>query len=391
MLIKMKRILFTIGRLDNGGVAKSLLTLLTVIDKNKYEVSLLVVGADSGHHHEVAEGVNVITDAVLSDVDAGIGGLIRLLKGGHLILMIGCVARLFLSQINKGWGGLLLSKLLPVITKEEYDLIVDYNGQQMLYYMVDKLKGKKKVSFFHSDYKKWPYYQAVDKKYYPRIDAIFTISPLCVQSMKDVFPEVSDKIYMMENISSVSQIREKANERIDFKRSHRYLIISVGHISKVKGSDIALNVAKKMKETSMDFEWLFIGETHKDYNYQGFVNENNLNENVKFIGPTQNPYPYMKEADVFVQLSRFEGKSLSLDEAKILLKPIVVTNFSSVNDQFTNGFNASICQIEVNDAYIKIRELLEDETLRKRYIDNLKKTVVDNTSEIDKIYKLIEK
>ena len=383
-------ILFTIGRLDNGGVSKSLISLLSVIDKSRYDISLLIVGADREHHNEVPQGIQVIMDPVLAYVGAGVGGLLCLFKTGHYLLLIGSAIRLVLSQINRGWGGLLLSKLMPVVTSEEYDLIVDYNGQQMLYYMVDKLRGKKKVSFFHSDYKKWPYYQAVDKKYYPRIDAIFTISPLCVQSMKDVFPEASHKIYLMENISSLNLIREKSNERIAYTRSHRYLIISVGHISKVKGSDLALNVAKMLKEKGVDFEWLFVGEMHKDYNYQGFVNENNLNENVKFIGPTPNPYPYVKEADIFVQLSRFEGKSLSLDEAKILLKPIVVTNFSSVNDQFTNGFNASICQIEIIDAFIKIKELLEDKTLRKRYIDNLEKTVVDNTSEIEKIYKLIE-
>ncbi len=386
----MQKILFTIGRLDNGGVAKSLLSLLSVIDKQQYDISLLVVGGDQGHFSEVPEGVKVYTDPILSYVDAGVGGLMALLKRGQLFLMLGSILRLVVSQLNRGWGGLLLSKLMPVITKEEYDLIVDYNGQQMLYYMVDKLKGKKNVSFFHSDYKKWAYYQSVDKKYYPKVDAIFTISPLCVQSMKDIFPEVSHKVYLMENISNVSQIRQKADERIDFKRSHQYVIVSVGHVSKVKGSDIALNVAEKLKETGVDFEWLFIGEVHNDYNYEEFINENHLSGHVKMLGPINNPYPYVKEADIFVQLSRFEGKSLSLDEAKILEKPIVVTNFSSVNDQFSNGVNASICQMDADDAYLKIRELLENEALRQKYITSLEKTVVDNSSEVEKIYNIIE-
>ena len=192
------------------------------------------------------------------------------------------------------------------------------------------------------------------------------------------------------DISNVSQIRQKADERIDFKRSHQYVIVSVGHVSKVKGSDIALNVAEKLKETGVDFEWLFIGEVHNDYNYEEFINENHLSGHVKMLGPINNPYPYVKEADIFVQLSRFEGKSLSLDEAKILEKPIVVTNFSSVNDQFSNGVNASICQMDTDDAYLKISELLENEALRQKYITSLEKTVVDNSSEVEKIYKLID-
>lgn len=385
----MKKVLFTIGRLDNGGVAKSLLSLLSTIDKKKYDVSLLIVGYDAGHHQDIPGDMRVITDPVLADVDSGIHGLKSLVLRGHLILALGSVIRLILSRYNRGLGGLLLSKLMPVVTKEEYDLIVDYNGQQMLYYMVDKLKAKKKVSFFHSDYKKWSYYKNVDAKYYPKVDVVFTISPMCVQSMKDVFPEISSKVRLMENISNVNQIRNLANKPVDFVKSHKYMLASVGHVSKTKGADIAVSVAKRMKNDHVDFEWVFVGEVHNDYGYQEFLNENRLTENVRLIGPKPNPYPYMQMADIYVQLSRFEGKSISLDEAKILLKPIVITNFSSVNDQFTDRENASICQMNVDDAYEKIMELLKNESLRMLYRENLKKEVVDNSSEVEKLYELL--
>lgn len=386
----MKKVLFTIGRLDNGGVAKSLLSLLSTIDKKKYDVSLLVVGYDAGHHQDVPEDVRVITDPVLADVDGGFHGLKRLVLHGHVFLALGSILRLVLSRFNRGWGGLLLSKLMPVVTKEEYDLIIDYNGQQMLYYMVDKLKAKKKVSFFHSDYKKWSYYKNVDAKYYPKVDAIFTISPMCVQSMKEVFPEISSKVLLMENISNVNQIRDLSNKPVNFVKNHQYMLVTVGHVSKTKGADMALFVAKRMKCDLVDFEWVFVGEVHNDYGYQKFIIENGLTENVRLIGPKPNPYPYMQMADIYVQLSRFEGKSISLDEAKILSKPIVITNFSSVNDQFTDRKNASICQMNVDDANKKIMELLNNDGLRKLYIESLKKEVVDNSSEVEKLYEYLK-
>lgn len=127
----------------------------------------------------------------------------------------GSLLRMGVSKVSKSWAGLLLARLMPGIDKSEYDLIVDYNGQQQLYYMVNKLRGKKKVTFFHSDYSQWPYYFMADKKYFPKVDAIFTISQHCVEVLKERFPEQDDKIHLMENITSPLLINKLAEESFE--------------------------------------------------------------------------------------------------------------------------------------------------------------------------------
>lgn len=382
-------ILFTIGVLDGGGVTKSLLSLLNTIDKEEYNVSILIGSYLGKSDTDVPAGVQILKNNTLSLLTEGVRGLPKLIKKGHFLLALGSILRIILSTINKGWAGWWLSRLMPSIDKEEYDLIVDYNGQHMLYYMIDKLRGKHKVTFFHSDYRKWPYYYAMDKKYFEKADAIFTISETCVQSLQELFPEVANKVKLMENISNPRTIEQKSLEHIDFKRKHQYMLLSLGHICKNKGSDIALEVAVQLKNKGIDFEWFFAGSISKDMDYAHHVEQLDLKDNIRFLGPVENPYPYIKEADIFVHLSRFEGKSIALDEAKILCKPIVVTNFSSVHDQFEDGVNASICEMNVDSATQHILELLHDKNLQDKYIQYLKNHISDNTQEVHKLLNYI--
>lgn len=382
-------ILFTIGVLDGGGVTKSLLSLLNTIDKEEYNVSILIGSYLGKSDTDVPAGVQILKNNTLSLLTEGVRGLPKLIKKGHFLLALGSILRIILSTINKGWAGWWLSRLMPSIDKEEYDLIVDYNGQHMLYYMIDKLRGKHKVTFFHSDYRKWPYYYAMDKKYFEKADAIFTISETCVQSLQELFPEVANKVKLMENISNPRTIEQKSLEHIDFKRKHQYMLLSLGHICKNKGSDIALEVAVQLKNKGIDFEWLFAGSISKDMDYAHHVEQLDLKDNIRFLGPVENPYPYIKEADIFVHLSRFEGKSIALDEAKILCKPIVVTNFSSVHDQFEDDVNASICEMNADSATQRILELLNNKNLQDKYIQYLKNHISDNTQEVHKLLNYI--
>ena len=119
------------------------------------------------------------------------------------------------------------------------------------------------------------------------------------------------------------------------------------------------------------------------------IKEKGLEENMIFVGVQSNPYPYMYLSDIYVQPSRYEGKSISLDEAKILCKPIVVTNFSTVGDQFVNGKNATICEMNGEAVANAIVELMNDSSLRESYQKYLDTHIVDNSSEVNKLYKYL--
>ena len=392
-----KKVLFIIGILDTGGVSKSMLSLLNVINKEEYEVSLLMMNKSGSFSDQIPTRVRVLFDSRLTALTSGFSGVKNLISfrkgtGFHPLLAFLSLIRFVLSFIDKSLAGVFLARISPKITDDSFNLIVDYNGQQNLYYMVDKLKGGKKITFFHSDYRKWRYYEKADRKYFGKVDGIYTISEECVSALKEVFPEYTDKFHLMENITSPSLINKLADELIEptlIKQQHDFIIASLGYVSIGKGSELAVQVAKKLKEVGFSFEWWFIGGVTNDWDYQGFVKKNGLEDNVKFLGVKANPYPYLKRADLYVHLSKFEGKSIALDEVKVLCKPVVVTNFSTVHDQFEDRVNASICEMTVEDATDKITELIHNASLRQSYIDYLKQHIVDNSNEIEKIYSLL--
>jgi glycosyltransferase involved in cell wall biosynthesis len=287
---------------------------------------------------------------------------------------------------NKGIGGWLLSKRIHKIAKH-YDLAVDYNGQHQLYYLVDFVKATKKVTFFHNDYSKWNYYYSMDQKYYSKVDKIYTVSETCVDALKMYFPNDGSKIELFENISSLKLINELA--LFPFEGLEEFSFVTVGHLTERKGTRLAIEVAHILKNKGLKFHWYFIGKDTEDHNYNQLVKLKKLEKNIHFVGVLPNPYPYIKNATIMVHLASYEGKSIALDEAKILCKPIVVTNFSTVNDQFQNGYNASIVSFNAHEIAETLLELVNNPSLQQQYSQNLRNDCKDNSHEIEKLYHLI--
>lgn len=381
----MRRILFIIGTLDSGGVAKSIVNLLNAIDRKAQEVHLQVMSAGDGPFAQyIPEDVIIHRNPITAWLLSGFGGVWQLIKHGHLLLALGSLFRMVLSKIDKPSAGWLLAHLFPEM-KEEWDVVIDFNGQQQLYYMVDKLHSKRKVTFFHNDYYKWRYYERMDRQYFKKVDSIYSISEQCVKSLKELFPEVRDKIGLLYNVSLPEMIIKMAKESIEIPEYTGSLLVTVGHVCERKGIDFAIEAARILNEKKVDFLWLWIG-TNDDSKYIVQIKNLGLDSRFMFCGVFANPYPYMSQADIVVHPSRYEGKSMTLDEAKILCKPIVVTNYSTVNDQFENRVNASICEMSglaLSDAII---ELIEKPELRNRYINNL----VHNGYDADRIISQIE-
>lgn len=374
----MEKILFIIGTLDSGGVAKSIVNLLNAIDRKEREVHLLMMHDVNGPFQKyLPEDVQVHRIAETGWLLEGWSGILQLIKQGHFLLALGSLLRMLLSRIDKPSAGWLLSRLFPALVGE-WDVIVDYNGQQQLYYMVDKLKGKKKITFFHSDYHKWPYYERMDRKYFPKVDAICTISEQCVQSLKEVFPEVSDKVKCVPNISLPKMIYKQAEEPVEMPPLHGVVFVTVGHVSYNKGIDLIIGASKILKQKRVDFSWILVGSTNGAEKYLDEIKKSDLRDNIYLVGVQSNPYAYMQRADIIVHASRFEGKSITLDEAKILCKPVVVTKFSTVFDQFEDGVNASICEMRCEDLAEKVIHILSNSDLKTLYIDNLKRSKIEN-------------
>lgn len=389
-----KKVLFIIGSLQSGGVSKSMVSLLNAWDTEKYDTSLLLCCKDGDVFSDyLPKNIQLIYSPVIEHVMGGFSSLKWLLAHGYFLLCLGVLLRLILSRISRPLASELIARMMPVVSNVHYDLIVDYGGQQLLYYMVNKLSATKKVSFFHSDYSKWSFYYNADKKYYPLVDHIFTISQTCVDSLKHFFPNCADRVSIMENISSPTIIRQQSLESIgefkvqidQMKANGNTILCTIGHICRGKGFDFAIEASDILKRNGINFKWLFIGKVLEE-DLLKLIADKELDDNILLVGIQSNPYPYIGLSDIVVHPSRFEGKSIALDEAKILCKPIVVTNFSTVSDQFENGKNGTICGMSGKAVANAIIELINNPNLQDSYRTYLGTHIVDNSREVNKLY-----
>ncbi len=378
-----------IGTLQSGGVSKSIVNLLNAMDRTTYDVHLLLLDRSGDILSPyLPSDITVHVNREIENLHRGLRGVRALVFTGHLWLALGSLIRMLLSKFSRAWAGRWLAYLMPRFTDLSFDLIVDYGGQQQLYYMMDKLDGKKKITFFHNDYSKWPYYYAADRLYYPKVDQILSISQTCVDVLKAYFPDCKDKISVMQNISSPVLITKQANETVDLPIAP-LLLVSLGHIMRRKGTDFSIDAAKILQKKGVEFKWMLVGKVvEKDLIRR--IEQEGLADRFVVLGIRSNPYPYIKAADIYVHPARFEGKSIALDEAKILCKPIIVTNFSTVNDQFEDRVNASICEMNGDALADAIIELATNKELCQSYVAYLNAHIVDNSSEVEKLYAFID-
>lgn len=375
--------------MQTGGVSKSITSLLNVIDRERYDVSLMLVSPTGIFQELLPKDLRVITNPVWSALNTRLVGAQRLIASGHPFLAIGHLCRLAVSCVSKAYAARMISALMPGLD-EEFDTIVDFNGQQQLYYMVNKLKARNKITFFHSDYDMWPYYYSADKKYFPQVDRIFAVSDACAQSLKRNFPCVAPKIDVLENISSKILIERMSEGTADDMNHPSHMLLTVGHVCENKGIFWAIEAAALLKNRGIPFHWFFLGSIDNESTYKNMMFKMGIAGNITFLGVRANPYPYIRKADLIVHPSKFEGRSIALDEARLLCKPVVVTNFSTVHDQFIDRYDASICEMTPESIADNIEELLSDSSLRQKYAYNLCQNRKDNSSEIQKLYAIFD-
>ena len=276
---------------------------------------------------------------------------------------------------------------------KKYDIAIGYLNGYPNYYVCDKVEAKNKILWVHNEYKKLGYNNEFDYPYFEKANFIITISQLCVDSLIDNFPEFRNKVKILENITSGRLIESMSNKIVDcpiYFDNKELKILSIGRLVPQKNFSLALKTVKKLKEENpnLNFKWYFIGEGQEYDMLQKLVDSLDISSNVCFLGVTENPYPFIRQADIFVQTSKFEGKSIVIDEAKVLQKLIICTNYTTVYDSINDRVTGIICNMDENSISESIMLLVKDETLRKKIRENLKDFKEGNSNEVKKYVKV---
>ncbi|GAF66990.1 putative glycosyltransferase [Bacillus sp. TS-2] len=384
------------NNLHCGGAEKALISLLENIDYQRFSVDLLLFKKDGLFLRNVTKEVQILKEpSAFSFFDQPITSALSKAfkyKQWKLIRSRLLAGMIFKTESNpakceqKVWK--YLSRNIECLEKE-YDVAIGYLEKNPTYFVIEKVKARKKIGYIHNDYLKLGMDPKIDTAFFQQLDYIVTVSEECAKVLQRVFPEQQKKIKVLYNIVSPPTIQKLANEKIKMLKAEKTLI-SIGRLTEQKGYDLALLACEQLVKKGLSIKWYVVGEGEKRKELEQMIRDKQLQKHFILLGLKENPYPYMEAADIFVQTSRFEGKSISIDEAKVLQKPILVTNFSTVNDQIQHKENGYIVEMNPNAICLGLEELFENEELRTHLVSQLANQSIQTEVEMNKFYQLFE-
>lgn len=394
----MKRLLFVIPTMRMGGAEQSLISLLRALDHNRYEVDLLLFEKKGELLERVPQEVNIIaadtiTRAMLLEFRYFYKDLLRekhfLSALVRLLMLMNSKAEIVLGRkliINWNIAKHMIKKL-----PKEYDVAIGYLEGATDAYVIDKVNAKKKIGWIHSDFSSQDRNQKEEGKYYRQFNQIAIISEKCRNSFLEIYPDMVQRTCMIENMSNTELILLLSKEQIveDTFQSGVH-IVTVGRLEEAKGIDIALETAIILRNSGHNFKWHVFGDGVLRSKLEKDIKEHDMQDYFILEGITKNPYKYMRIADIIVQSSRYEGKSIVLDEAKILCRPIVVTNYPSAKDQIKDGVTGLISETAPEMIAKKIEIILNDPELKEKLVNNCKLEKDKSLIALEKIITLIE-
>ena len=395
----MKKVLFVIDSLHCAGAEKSLTTLLSLLDYSKYDVDLQLFGYGGALEELVPKEVNILKPmeyikfSSLSTKNA----VIKSLKTMNFKMLS---SRLKFSLAirknnysNAQKARIYWQKVSNVIEEnnKKYDIAISYAQGVPTFYVAEKVCAKKKLAWVNVSYKLEYEDRAFQEQFYDKYNKIVAVSDSAKNIFLETFPKYTDKLEIIYDINDANFIRRMSEQGQSYNDNYTGLrILTIGRLANQKGYDIALEACKILKEKGIEFKWYSLGIGPLKEEIEKYINENNLENNFKLLGVKSNPYPFIKDCDIYVQTSRFEGFGIAIAEARMLNKPVVTTRFDAVYNQMKDRKNGLVVDMNSQGIVNGILELINNKKLTNEIISYLKTEKKGNTEELEKFYKLIE-
>ena len=395
----MKKVLFVIDSLHCAGAEKSLTTLLSLLDYSKYDVDLQLFGYGGALEELVPKEVNILKPmeyikfSSLSTKNA----VIKSLKNMNFKMLS---SRLKFSLAirknnysNAQKARIYWQKVSNVIEEnnKKYDIAISYAQGVPTFYVAEKVCAKKKLAWVNVSYKLEDEDRVFQEQFYEKYNKIVAVSDSAKNIFLETFPKYTNKLEIIYDINDADFIKKMSDQGQSYNDNYTGLrILTIGRLANQKGYDIALEACKILKEKGIEFKWYSLGIGPLKEEIEKYINENNLENNFKLLGVKSNPYPFIKDCDIYVQTSRFEGFGIAIAEARMLNKPVVTTRFDAVYNQMKDRKNGLVVDMNSQGIVNGILELINNKKLTNEIISYLKTEKKGNTEELEKFYKLIE-
>ncbi len=392
--------------MELGGAESALLGLLQSVDPNRVDVDVFIYDHRGELMQYIPKGkVRLLPEvATYKTIERPIK---ECLKSGNLGVALGrwwAKKTVNRSPVPKGKDDIRIftriadcvEPFMPKIQpKVEYDLAISFLMPHN--YVLSKVMAKKKMGWIHTDYS--TVYVDVKRELpvWDRLDYIASISDEVGKKFVETFPTLNEKMISIENILCPSFIRKRADEFAPtdmLQKEDCVNLLSIGRFSYPKRFDQVGTICRRILSIlsasgqPSRVHWYIIG-FGDERNIVENIKEEGMQEYVTILGKRANPYPYIKACDVYVQPSRYEGKSITVREAQILCKPVVVSNYPTAASQIQSGVDGVIVPMEINDCAKGIATFIGDKEQQDRIVDYLQSHDYGNEAEIEKIYQLV--
>ena len=398
------RIFINMHYMELGGAERALLGLLNAFDTNKVDVDLFLNQHTGEFMPLIPKSINLLPER--RGYNAIERSMKQILREGQIGIVLGRLrARRFhkkyyqsLSEKEKAFDSSsfhyvaeCVQRFLPSLDDlGEYDLAISFLQPHNI--VLNKVRAKKKIAWIHTDYSTIHVNAELELPVWAGFDHIVSISPDCTRSFLSTFPSLKDKIIQIENILSTDFIRQQA-ELLDVREEmpkSGINLLSVGRYCHAKNYDNVPDITKRIVELGFpDLKWYIIGFGGDEPLIRQRIAEAGMEDHVILLGKKDNPYPYIKACDIYVQPSRYEGKSVTVREAQVLCKPVIVTNYPTAHSQIKDGVDGVIVPQDNQGCAHTMTDAINNKDVLRSITNYLSSHDYGNDSEVNKIYRIL--
>ena len=391
-----KSLLIVSHALELGGAERSLIGLLDALDPEIWDVDLFLLRHEGELMDMIPDHVNLLPAVPAYTVLAR--PMKDTLKEGHVLLTAARLAGKIAasryakkhhhteSVVSLEYSHKFTCPFMPKIQPEkEYDLAISFLTPH--YFVARKVTAKKKIAWIHTDYTRIQLNVASETAMWDAYDYIASISDAVTEGFLQVFPGLKDKIVLIENVLPEKLIRKQAAEPIgDMMRANdERILLSVGRFTNAKNFDNVPWICKRILEAGLNVRWYLIGYGGDEALIRRNIQDAGMEEHVIILGKRANPYPYIAACDLYVQPSRYEGKCVTVREAQMLGKPVVITRYATSSSQLEDGVDGMIVPMDNEGCAKEIAELLYNSARMDRFVRCCRERVFSNVCEISKL------
>ena len=390
-----KKILIASYDLEIGGVERSLISMLNNFDYKRYDVDLLLYNHSGEFMPLIPKDIKLLPENIkYKSIRLGIGTLI---KSGEYNLAFQRLRAKYGYEYRKDkslddtyqmqlmWK--YCNPYFPMV-EEEYDIAISYLWPHN--FVAEKVRAKKKIAWIHTDYSNISPDRNIDLKIWDKFDSIVGVSEKCVETFLKLYPSLREKCVVVENITSPEFIRKMSEEQVseEFEKD-KFNLLTVARFSHAKGIDQGVEAIKLLRDRGIDnIKWYIVGYGGDENKIRELITRCSLEDMIEILGKKNNPYPYMKMCDLYMQPSRYEGKAVTVVEAQILAKPVLITNYPTAHSQVVNEVDGEICELSIDGIANGVEKFYRDRELLERYRSNCESRNYENKEELKKLYEL---